>query len=132
MDERQGGLRPEGTRPEAVLWHLRWRLRAAWLAVLAERAGRALWPALTIGAAVAGAVLLGLARGLSQGALWLAAGVAALSASVPLDVARPLRSPEEIVARIFASMVQASDTPAPTQPMRTQRRSNAREGPNGG
>ncbi len=82
MDERRGGLNPAGIRPEAVLWHLRWRLRAAWVALAAERAGRALWPAFALGAALGGAVMLGAARGLSQGALWLAAGLAALALGV--------------------------------------------------
>ncbi|MBM3611940.1 MAG: DUF4175 domain-containing protein, partial [Alphaproteobacteria bacterium] len=120
MDARRGGLNPAGIRPEAVLWHLRWRLRAALLALLAERAGRALWPAFAIGAAVGGAVLLGVARGLSQGALWLAASVAgcALGVAVVRGLMR-LRLPgmAETRARLDAAVpgrpfAALSDRPA--------------------
>jgi uncharacterized protein (TIGR02302 family) len=123
MDDRRDGLTDPQTGPETVLWHLRWKLRGARVAVLSERVALAFWPAATIVSAGAGGVMLGALRRAPETVLtalvagWaVALGVAVVRGALRLRLPRQAdavaRLDRGLPGRPFAALAdtQASGT----------------------
>jgi uncharacterized protein (TIGR02302 family) len=107
MARSRDGVGDPAQRPEAVLWNLRWRLRAAAGVIWAERISAAFWKAGAILAAVAGGWLLGFDRVLLPGVVPWAGGALALLLLVAIvSGLRVMRvpSPAEVRARLDAAL----------------------------
>jgi uncharacterized protein (TIGR02302 family) len=107
MARSRDGVGDPAQRPEAVLWNLRWRLRATAGVIWAERIAAAFWRAGTILAAVAGGWLLGFERILPPGAVpWAGGALALLLLVAVVSGLRAMRapSPAEVRARLDAAL----------------------------